>query len=74
MSVCGSLHCKENPNYVFPEKELRGLSVDFHIPCSYILASPLPPHPTPSLSLGSVTIFDKINLFHAFAAVKIYDY
>jgi len=24
------LHCKENPIYVFPEKELRGLSQNFH--------------------------------------------
>jgi hypothetical protein len=23
--------CKEIPNYVFPEKELRGLSTNFHI-------------------------------------------
>jgi hypothetical protein len=23
------LHCTENPNYVFPEKELRGLSPTF---------------------------------------------
>ncbi len=26
-----SLHCNENPIYVFPEKELRGLSPNFHI-------------------------------------------
>ncbi len=25
------IHCNENPNYVFPERELRGLSPDFHI-------------------------------------------
>ncbi len=25
------LHCNENPIYVFPEKELRGLSPSFHI-------------------------------------------
>jgi hypothetical protein len=25
------LRCNENPIYVFPEKELRGLSPDFHI-------------------------------------------
>jgi hypothetical protein len=25
------LHCKENPICVFPEKELRGLSPNFHI-------------------------------------------
>ncbi len=25
------LHCNENPTYVFPEKELRGLSPNFHI-------------------------------------------
>jgi hypothetical protein len=24
-------HCNENPNYVFPEKELRDLSLSFHI-------------------------------------------
>jgi hypothetical protein len=24
-------HCNENPIYVFPEKELRDLSPDFHI-------------------------------------------
>jgi hypothetical protein len=28
----------------------------------------------PSLSLGSVKIFAKINPFHTFAAVKIYDF
>jgi hypothetical protein len=27
----GSRHCNENPIYVFPEKELRGLSPNFHI-------------------------------------------
>ncbi len=26
-----SLHCHENPIYVFPEKELRALSPNFHI-------------------------------------------
>jgi hypothetical protein len=26
-----SLHCSENPIYVFSEKELRGLSLNFHI-------------------------------------------
>ncbi len=26
-----SLHCNENPIYVFPEKELRGFSHNFHI-------------------------------------------
>ncbi len=26
-----TLHCNENPIYVFPEKELRGLSPNFHI-------------------------------------------
>jgi hypothetical protein len=25
------LHCNESPIYVFPEKELRGLSLNFHI-------------------------------------------
>jgi hypothetical protein len=25
------MHCNENPIYVFPEKELRGLSPSFHI-------------------------------------------
>ncbi len=25
------LHCNENPIYVLPEKELRGLSPNFHI-------------------------------------------
>ncbi len=25
------VHCNENPIYVFPEKELRGLSPNFHI-------------------------------------------
>jgi hypothetical protein len=24
-------HCNENPIYVFPEKELRGISPNFHI-------------------------------------------
>jgi hypothetical protein len=28
------LHCKENPIYVFPEKELSGLSPNFHIHAS----------------------------------------
>ncbi len=27
----GSSHCNEKPIYVFPEKELRGLSPNFHI-------------------------------------------
>jgi hypothetical protein len=27
----GPRHCNENPIYVFPEKELRGLSTNFHI-------------------------------------------
>ncbi len=31
-------HCKENPIYVFPEKELHGLSPNFHI---YMSASDL---------------------------------
>jgi hypothetical protein len=34
MSVCGSLHCNENPIYVSPEKELRDLyipRIDPHI-------------------------------------------
>jgi hypothetical protein len=26
-----NIHCNENPIYVFTEKELRGLSPDFHI-------------------------------------------
>ncbi len=26
-----TIHCNENPIYVFPEKELRGLSSNFHI-------------------------------------------
>ncbi len=26
-----SIHCNENPIYVFPEKKLRGLSPNFHI-------------------------------------------
>ncbi len=25
------MHCNENPIYVFPEKEMRGLSPNFHI-------------------------------------------
>ncbi len=25
------MHCNENPIYVFPEKEFRGLSPNFHI-------------------------------------------
>jgi hypothetical protein len=28
---CCMMHCNENPIYVFPEKELRGLSLNFHI-------------------------------------------
>ncbi len=31
-----SQHCNENPIYVFPKKELRGLSTNFHIPHSYV--------------------------------------
>ncbi len=31
-----SLHCNENPIYVLPEKELRVLSVNFHIHMSAI--------------------------------------
>jgi hypothetical protein len=27
----GNMHCKEISIYVFPEKELRGLSPNFHI-------------------------------------------
>ncbi len=30
------LHSNENPIYVFPEKELRGLSPNFHIHVSVI--------------------------------------
>jgi hypothetical protein len=29
-----SVHCNENPIYVFSKKELRGLSPNFHIPVS----------------------------------------
>jgi hypothetical protein len=29
--VFNAKHFNENPSYVFPEKELRGLSPDFHI-------------------------------------------
>ncbi len=28
------MHCNENPIYVFPEKELRGLNPNFHIQVS----------------------------------------
>jgi hypothetical protein len=30
-AVMSDPHCNENPNNVFPEKELRGLSPNFHI-------------------------------------------
>ncbi len=30
------VHCNENPTNVFPEKELRGLSPNFHIHVSVI--------------------------------------
>ncbi len=41
-----AVHCSENPFYVFPENELRGLSPNFHI---YVSVSDLFP--------GSVLIF-----------------
>ncbi len=31
LTILGRVHCNENPVYVFPEKELRGLSLNFHI-------------------------------------------
>jgi hypothetical protein len=31
MCAIYSIHCNENHIYVFPEKELRGLSLNFHI-------------------------------------------
>jgi hypothetical protein len=31
ISIYSTVHCNENPIYVFPEKELRGLSPNFHI-------------------------------------------
>ncbi len=34
LAVAAHLHCNENPIYVFPEKKLRGLSPNFHIPVS----------------------------------------
>ncbi len=33
-TACSIIHCKEIWIYVFPEKELRGLSPNFHIPVS----------------------------------------
>jgi hypothetical protein len=39
-AVAAHLHCNENPIYVFPENNLRGLSPNFHIHVSvsdYIL-------------------------------------
>ncbi len=27
----GNIHCNENPIFVFPEKELRGISVNLYI-------------------------------------------
>ncbi len=46
--ACCWLHCNENPIYVFPEKELRGLSPNYdnHVPVSDLYISP-----------GSVHIF-----------------
>jgi len=31
LTTHSQLHCNENPHYVFPEKEIRGLSPTFHI-------------------------------------------
>ncbi len=50
--------------------ELASKRVDF----CFVGPSISPSQPTPALSLGSVKIFAKINPFHAFDAVKIYDY
>ncbi len=40
------IHCNENPIYVFPEKELLGLSHNFHIyvPVNDLYISRLDPH------------------------------
>ncbi len=32
------MYCNENPSYVFPEKELRGLSPNFHIHVSWTVS------------------------------------
>jgi hypothetical protein len=42
-----STHCNENPIYVFPEKELRGLNPDFTFMCLWMIY----------VSTGSVHIF-----------------
>jgi hypothetical protein len=34
ISIDHTVHCKETPIYVFPEKELRDISRNFHIPVS----------------------------------------
>jgi hypothetical protein len=39
-----SLHCNKNPIYVFPEKELRGLSTNFHIHVSDLYIPRIRPH------------------------------
>jgi hypothetical protein len=39
-------HCNENPSYVFPEKELRGLSPSFHRDL-YIRSPRIGPHIIP---------------------------
>ncbi len=40
------MHCNENPIYLFPEKQLRGLSSNFHIhvSVSYLYIPRIGPH------------------------------
>ena len=35
------MHCNENPIYIFPEKEMRGLSPNFHIHVSVSVYVPM---------------------------------
>ncbi len=44
--LLSGVHCNENPIYVFPEKELRGLSPNFHIDVSvsYLYVPRIGPH------------------------------
>jgi hypothetical protein len=37
-----SQHCKENPIYLFPEKEFLGLSPNFHIHIYFIICTVIP--------------------------------
>ncbi len=48
--LANALHCNENPIYVFPEKELRGLSPNFliHVSVSVLYIPRIGPHISPA--------------------------